>query len=594
MGEKGKERPIDRYCRLKDDMSLWYKEVREKGLSEEEIKILEPYYLPNYGTPTAQEDLMLVCMDEQIAHFTLKEANAARKIVAKKDIKKVPELKEKFLKQCSNEIFGQYVWETVMEPQMSYAFAKPHGYAYSYIGIQTLYLATNFPSVFWNCACLIVKAGGAELLNLDISDEDEDEEGNEKKKNKNANYGKISTAIGECITRNIQVLPPDINKSQLIFYPDIKTNSIIYGLKGLSRIGDNIIVQIIQNRPYSSIEDFLSKVKVNKTQMINLIKSGSFDSLYPNIDRKEIMYKYLDFITDKKKRITLQNMAMLIDKDIIPKTLEKQVKIFNFNKYLKRNKKDNYYILDNISFDFYSNNYDIDYLIDIMINGDKKSAKIEQKIWDKIYKKEMDLVRIWMKENQQTVLSALNDKLINETIDTYASGNISKWEMDSLSFYYHDHELSKLKTTAYEISDYTKLNLEPKIKNEYRSKDDKVITIYELNRIAGTVIDKDKNKNSITLLTPSGVVNVKIWKNQYAKWDKQISSRGLDGKKTVLEKSWFSRGTKLIITGIRRGDNFIPKKYKNTKWPLFEKIDELSKDGFILSSTTERIDMEED
>lgn len=455
-------------------------------------------------------------------------------------------------------------------------------------------MATNFPSIFWNCACLIVKAGGAELLNLDVSDENEDEEGNEKKKNKNANYGKISTAIGECITRNIQVLPPDINKSQLIFYPDIKTNSIIYGLKGLSRIGDNIIVQIIQNRPYSSIEDFLLKVKVNKTQMINLIKSGSFDSLYPNINRKEIMYKYLDFITDKKKRITLQNMAVLIDKDIIPKTLEKQIRIFNFNKYLKRNKKDNYYILDNISFDFYSNNYDTDYLIDIMINEDKKSAKIEQKIWDKIYKKEMDLVRIWMKENQQTILNTLNDKLINETIDTYASGNISKWEMDSLSFYYHDHELSKLKTTAYEISDYTKLNLEPKVKSEYRSKDDKIIMIYELNRIAGTVIDKDKNKNSITLLTPSGVVNVKIWKNQYAKWDRQISSRGLDGKKTVLEKSWFSRGTKLIITGIRRGDNFIPKKYKNTKWPLFERIDELSKDGFILSSTTERIDIEED
>lgn len=328
--------------------------------------------------------------------------------------------------------------------------------------------------------------------------------------------------------------------------------------------------------------------------MINLIKSGSFDSLYPNINRKEIMYKYLDFITDKKKRITLQNMAVLIDKDIIPKTLEKQIRIFNFNKYLKRNKKDNYYILDNISFDFYSNNYDTDYLIDIMINEDKKSAKIEQKIWDKIYKKEMDLVRIWMKENQQTILNTLNDKLINETIDTYASGNISKWEMDSLSFYYHDHELSKLKTTAYEISDYTKLNLEPKVKSEYRSKDDKIIMIYELNRIAGTVIDKDKNKNSITLLTPSGVVNVKIWKNQYAKWDRQISSRGLDGKKTVLEKSWFSRGTKLIITGIRRGDNFIPKKYKNTKWPLFERIDELSKDGFILSSTTERIDIEED
>ena len=34
---------------------------------------------------------------------------------------KVPELKEKFISQCTNEILGNYVWETVMMPQMSYA-----------------------------------------------------------------------------------------------------------------------------------------------------------------------------------------------------------------------------------------------------------------------------------------------------------------------------------------------------------------------------------------------------------------------------------------------------------------------------------------
>ena len=121
MGEKGKERPMDRYCRLKNDMQLWYREVRSRGLSEEEIKILEPYYLPNFGTPCSQEDLMEVCMDKNIAHFTLAEANMARKIVAKKQVKKVPELKEKFISQCPNRVLGEYVWETVMEPQMSYA-----------------------------------------------------------------------------------------------------------------------------------------------------------------------------------------------------------------------------------------------------------------------------------------------------------------------------------------------------------------------------------------------------------------------------------------------------------------------------------------
>lgn len=122
MGEEGEERPLDRYCRLKDNFDLWYQEVRDYGLSEEEIKVLEPYYVPNYGVPASQEDLMRVCMDENIAHFTLAEANSARKTVAKKDLKKIPELKEKFISQCPNERFGEYVWKTTMGPQMGYSF----------------------------------------------------------------------------------------------------------------------------------------------------------------------------------------------------------------------------------------------------------------------------------------------------------------------------------------------------------------------------------------------------------------------------------------------------------------------------------------
>ena len=121
MGEKGKERPIDRYCRLKEDMSLWYKETKNAGLTQKEIEVLEPYYLPNFGVPCSQEDLMEVCLDENIAHFTLAEANAARKIVAKKQVNKVPDLKQKFISQCPSVKLGEYVWTTVMEPQMSYA-----------------------------------------------------------------------------------------------------------------------------------------------------------------------------------------------------------------------------------------------------------------------------------------------------------------------------------------------------------------------------------------------------------------------------------------------------------------------------------------
>ena len=312
MGEKGKERPLDRYCRIKEDINRWYNEVRERGLSEEEIKVLEPYYLPNYGVPADQESLMLVCLDEKLAHFTLKEANNARKIVAKKHMGEIPILHEKFVSQCPNKNLGEYVWETTMGPQMGYAFARPHALAYSFVGIQTLYLATNFPQIFWNCACLIVNAGGTELL-LQIEENDEDDEEETKKKNKTNAYGKIARAIGESKSNGITILPPNINESDLIFKPDLQHNAILYGMKGLTRVGTDLVYQIFKNRPYTSIEDFLTKVKVNKTQMISLIKSGAFDRLYNN-NRIEAMNYYLSLIADKKKRITLQNMNMLIEK----------------------------------------------------------------------------------------------------------------------------------------------------------------------------------------------------------------------------------------------------------------------------------------
>ena len=69
-------------------------------------------------------------MEPQLAHFSLAEANAARKVCSKKQLNKIPELKEKFVKNCPNENLGEYVWETAILPQMSYAFAEPCRGAY--------------------------------------------------------------------------------------------------------------------------------------------------------------------------------------------------------------------------------------------------------------------------------------------------------------------------------------------------------------------------------------------------------------------------------------------------------------------------------
>ena len=108
----------------------------------------------------------------------------------------------------------------------------------------------------------------------------------------------------------------------------------------------------------------------------------------------------------------------------------------------------------------------------------------------------------------------------------------------------------------------------------------------------GTVLDKDKAKKTVTLLTKNGVVTVKIFGQVFSHYDKQLSERGADGKKHVIEKSWFSRGNKVVISGIRREDSFIAKKYAKTPWHLCELITEISSDGKIKLSGARKDDEE--
>ena len=162
-------------------------------------------------------------------------------------------------------------------------------------------------------------------------------------------------------------------------------------------------------------------------------------------------------------------------------------------------------------------------------------------------------------------LIAVNNKRFEDTWDNLIEGGISKWEMDSLSFYYTKHELADVDFDKYLISDFDELPETPEVQ-EYRMFRDKEIPRFKLTRICGTVLDKNKNKHMITLLTPSGVVNVKFYKGQFGFYDQQLSEVNEDGTKTVLEKSWFSRGNKLLVTGYRRDDQFVPKKYKDSAY----------------------------
>jgi DNA polymerase-3 subunit alpha len=94
-------------------------------------------------------------------------------------------------------------------------------------------------------------------------------------------------------------------------------------------------------------------------------------------------------------------------------------------------------------------------------------------------------------------------------------------------------------------------------------------------------LDRDKAKKTVTLLTTSGVVTVKIFGGVFAQYDKQISERGADGKKHVIEKSMFSRGNKIIVIGVRDGDAFRAKKYSKTPFHLVEQIVDVTDSGLM-------------
>ena len=79
---EGGEQPIDTFIKYKNDISLWYEEMRNYGLNDEEIKAMEEHLLKLNGVADTQESVMLLSMDKRIAGFDVKWANKLRKAIA--------------------------------------------------------------------------------------------------------------------------------------------------------------------------------------------------------------------------------------------------------------------------------------------------------------------------------------------------------------------------------------------------------------------------------------------------------------------------------------------------------------------------------
>lgn len=590
MPEQGEENPIDTYIKYKNDISLWYKEMREYGLTEGEIKVLEPHLLPVYGVAETQEVVMRLSMDKHISNFNIAEANMIRKSIAKKKADVLEKAKKLFFKKGkeagSSEKLLSYVWDIQFKKSFGYSFSQNHTFPYSAICLQEMNLAYKYDKIFWNTACLTINAGADENNN----------------NNKTTNYGKIAKAISEISEKGQIIELPNINKAKFGFEPDMETDEIIFGLRGISEIGDEIATAIIDSQPYKSFTDFLEKMekyknaekenKFGESAVITLIKSGCFDKI-ENKNRVNIMKDYIKTISKPLTALTMENIQILHDLGVLTKEQEEyEYRMYKFKKFVYhkqffvertgKSANTSYYRLETQ----YSEPYFFEHFETNMIED--KDYKYDENGFILIKRGSLDReFDKLMKNFKETVLSSqknldiVNENRFNNTWNERVKGNISKWEMDSLNFYYHEHELAHVKKDEYSIVNFADLPETPVV-SEYYMWRGKTRPRFKLTRICGTVLDKDKNKHSVTLLTPTGVVTVKFYKGQFGFYDKQISEMNEEGTgKTVLEKGWFKRGNLLLVTGYRRQDQFVPKKYSDSAYrhtlQLIKEIDEEGK-----------------
>lgn len=581
--------PLDLYVKHKNNIGLWYDEMREAGLTLDEIHIMEKYLYVVYGVAVSQETMMRLSMDPNISGFTVGEANILRKAVAKKKADVLQKGKELFyskgLERGTSEKLLDYVWNKQIMSQAGYAFSDIHAVAYSYIALQEMNLCYFYPSIIWKCACLSVDAGAVNeedyynLVDTGIIELTDEEDKREQNK---IQYGKMAAAISRF--KEISTIElPDINNARFGFTPDVENNSIMFGLRGIARLGEQIINDIILRRPYASLEDFINKMQtkdgkklISKDRIVNLIKAGAFDKV-ENKTRPEILKNYIMSVCDQKSKLDLRNYQMLMKFGLMPPELDFCGKVFNFTKYIRKSRYMGNYLLDDIAYSFYSENYDLSKLKQIELSNGEIGTVIGEKTWDAIYNTEMNKVRAYIAKNHDTLLAQLNTLLFNEEYDKYGQGDILQWELDSLSFYHSGHPLEHIAAQLpCEVTSVKDLR-ENDFDGFWMIKGQRVPK-YKLHTIVGSVIDKNKTKCLVTLSTPDGVIDMKVYKQQFAILTHTLSDVDEEGNKVITEDSFFEKGTFLVVTGILRGGLFIPKVYKSTGFEPILKI-VLDKDG---------------
>ncbi|RYE13242.1 MAG: DNA polymerase III subunit alpha, partial [Rickettsiales bacterium] len=239
---------------------------------------LESVLRETFGVIIYQEQVMEIA--QILAGYTLGSADLLRRAMGKKIKSEMDAQRIMFIdgavSRSVDKTQASNIFDLVSK-FAGYGFNKSHAAAYALISYQTAYLKANYPVEF------IIAS-----LNLDIHDTD-----------------KISIFIAEAKKLHIKILSPDINKSGSYFtieYVD-QIKSIRYGLGALKGVGiaamDQIVIEKKENGKFNDISNFAKRINnktLNKRQLDNLIKSGTFDSIHQNrkqlIESIDIILKY--------------------------------------------------------------------------------------------------------------------------------------------------------------------------------------------------------------------------------------------------------------------------------------------------------------
>ncbi|MCH4888967.1 DNA polymerase III subunit alpha [Acidaminobacter sp. JC074] len=255
--------------------------------------MLESILDVTYGCIVYQEQVMRIV--RELGGFSYGRSDIVRRAMSKKKKDVMDREKQIFIhgsleegvEGCVKRGVPAPVAERIfndMEDFAKYAFNKSHAAGYGIIAFQTAYLKAHFPVEFM-AATMTSMIG---------------------------NQSKIARYIQDCYRMNIEILPPDVNKSFGSF--SVENNCIRFGLKSVKNVGRGIIASIIKERSFSDFTDFCEKVdhrELNKRAVESLIKAGAYDNFKHN--RAQLLAsfdKVVDAIHSEKRRNAKGQLSM--------------------------------------------------------------------------------------------------------------------------------------------------------------------------------------------------------------------------------------------------------------------------------------------